>query len=434
MSGPAKPYTFFMNGGPQTFNTGPAYIHKYYPAAKTVVTMTPDIASAPLSINDSKTACEFYGLNWLTAEKYPVTTKDFMPYIARVLPRNPDIIDTGGTGGGMGALAALLIKQLREAGYEGIIWMPAPPPPGAVEEVVPEAYRSLVITNDVNWESPIVSEAYRSLCRRYVQKYNSTPIDIFGQLYNVVKPLFEYLNGQDSMDTTAWMEGFAKYHWQGLFGHESWWMGKPKYGIDRMALRPNWVSEYINGKLETRWEPPLPLRILTGTLTGGEVLLKAFDESAGKTVDVVIDQEVAGVTPQMWTWWFSGNLERYYRLWLPANHFSAKMTVPEGSGGVPLVQIEEMIGPYYTQFDCHIIPGGIGGGARGLAFLTPDGKTYGTLTHDVTPSANGIKIHSVFTFPAKTDQALLDATYEHCKIEMQELTRFLPALYNEKNR
>lgn len=36
------------------------------------------------------------------------------------------------------------------------------------------------------------------------------------------------------------------------------------------------------------------------------------------------------------------------------------------------------------------------------------------------------------TFPAKTDQALLDATYEHCKIEMQDLTRFLPALYNEK--
>ena len=78
-----------------------------------------------------------------------------------------------------------------------------------------------------------MSDAYRDLCRRYVQKFNSTPIDLVGQLYNVTKPFFEFLNGQDTMDTTAWMEGFAKYHWQGYFGHEAWWVGKPLYGIDR---------------------------------------------------------------------------------------------------------------------------------------------------------------------------------------------------------
>ena len=434
MSGPNKPYTFFFAAPtPAQFNTGAAYIHKFYPNAKTVVTIIPDLPHAPVTLDAVQMICKLYGLNWLSAEKFPITTKDFMPFITRALAKNPDIIDTSNTGGDMGALAALLIKQLREAGYKGIIWMTTPPPPGAVEEVVPEKYLSQVVTNDINWEAPIVSDAYRDLCRRYVQKYNSSPIDIVVQVYNVVKPFFEFIDGQDTMDTTAWMEGFAKSHWQGYFGHEAWWIAKPLWGIDRMALKSNWASEYMNGKLETRWEPPLPLELVTGTPTGKEVLLKAFGESAGKTVDVVVDQEVANITPKMWTWWFSGNLERYYRLWLPANHYSAKLVMPPGSREA-IVEIEEMIGPYYTQFSCHIIPGGIGGGARGLEFLTPDGEQMGSLTHDVEPSANGIKIHSVFRFPAKTPQEFLDAMDAHCKLEMQDLPRFLPALYNENRQ
>jgi branched-chain amino acid transport system substrate-binding protein len=431
-TGPNRPYTFMFSGPPpQMFTPGAAYIRKFYPNAKTILTMIPDLPHMKMQLDAAQAIFKLYGLNCLGYEKFPYDTKDFSPYITRALAKKPDIIETNTTGGDMGALAALLLKQLREAGYKGIIWMPTPPPPGAVEEVVPDNYRSLVITNGINPESPIVSDAYRNLCRRYVQKFNSTPIDLVGQLYNITKPFFEFLDGQDTMDTTAWMEGFAKYHWQGYFGHEAWWIGKPLYGIDREALRPNWVSEYIDGKLETTFEPPIPYEIFTGTPGGREVLLKAFGESEGKTVDVVVDQEVANVTPKMWTWWFSGNLERYYRLWLPANHYSAKLVMPPGSREA-VVEIEEMIGSYYTQFSCHIIPGGIGGGARGLEFLTPDSEQFGSLTHDVEPSANGIKIHSVFRFPAKTPQAFLDATYEHCKLEMQDLTRFLPALYNEK--
>lgn len=434
MSGPNKPYSFFFNGStPMLFNTGAAYIQHFYPNAKTVVSIMPDLPNLPASVDTVKTVCKLYGLNWLGYEKFPATTQDFMPYVSRILPKNPDIIDLSTTGADVGALSAVLVKQLRESGYKGILWMPAAPPPGVMEQTVPRNYLYQIVSNDLDWESPIVSDAYRNLCRRYVEEFKGTPLDIVGQLYNVVKPFFEFLNTQDTMDTTAWMEGLAKYHWQGLFGHESWWIGKPLYGIDRMAMRPNWASEYIDGKLQTRWEPPLPLGLISDTENGQDVLLKAFEQSEGKTVDVVIDQEVADVTPQMWTWWFSGNLERYYRLWLPTNHYSAKMTVPKGSS-VPLVEIEEMIGPYYTQFTCHIIPGGIGGGARGLEFLTPDGTQYGTLTHDVTPSEKGIKIHSVFTFPAKTEKGLLDATSDHCKLEMQDLTRFLPALYKEKNQ
>jgi ABC-type branched-subunit amino acid transport system substrate-binding protein len=49
MTGPSKPYTFFFGGPtPQFFNTVIAYVQKFYPNAKNVVTMSP-ISRTPRS-------------------------------------------------------------------------------------------------------------------------------------------------------------------------------------------------------------------------------------------------------------------------------------------------------------------------------------------------------------------------------------------------
>jgi branched-chain amino acid transport system substrate-binding protein len=262
MTGPERPYTFFFSGPiPQMFNTVFAYIQKFYPNYKTVLSMLPDLPDNPVFLGSSQTMCKFYGLNWVGVEKFPYGTTDFSPFVTRAMARKPEIIETSATGGNMGGLCAQLIKQLRQAGFKGLICVPALPPPGAVEEVVPEQYRTLMVTNDIDWEAPIVSEAYRDLCRRYVKKYNMPPIDIVGQLYNATKPFFEFLNGQETMDTTKWMEGFANYRWKGIYGKEASWIGKPLYGINRMVLRASWASEYINGKLDTRWEAPIPMEL-----------------------------------------------------------------------------------------------------------------------------------------------------------------------------
>jgi hypothetical protein len=87
------------------------------------------------------------------------------------------------------------------------------------------------------------------------------PIDMVGEVYNGVRPFFKFLDGQDSMDTTTWTKGFEKYHWPGIFGREAFWVGKPIYGINRILLRNFWASEYMDGKLETRWEAPIPLEV-----------------------------------------------------------------------------------------------------------------------------------------------------------------------------
>jgi len=99
--------------------------------------------------------------------------------------------------------------------------------------------------------------------------------------------------------------------------------------------------------------------------------------------------EVAGVTPEMFNWWMTIGIAPHYRLWWPEMHFSVEMVMPSG-GGNPLV------------------------------IITP------------TASPKGMKLRSVFTFPATMPKSFLDAMYTHCKGEMQDLPRFLPELHKEK--
>ncbi len=96
---PQKPYTFFPAGASPLalYVPGAAYIQKFYPEAKTVVTMTTDLPSLPVWVDAAKTVCPLYGFNWLGSEKFPITTKDFMPVISRTLAMKSDIIDIGGT-------------------------------------------------------------------------------------------------------------------------------------------------------------------------------------------------------------------------------------------------------------------------------------------------------------------------------------------------
>lgn len=160
--------------------------------------------------------------------------------------------------------------------------------------------------------------------------------------------------------------------------------------------------------------------------TGHEVLMKAFEESKGKTVDLVVDQEVADVTPEMFIWWRESGILQYPRVWWPEMHFVCEPFMPPG-GTEPRVIIREMITPYYTEFRCGLIQ-------EGISFLTPDDKKMGQLTHTPTASRKGMKLHSVFTFPATTPKSFLDAMREHCKREFQDLPRFLPTLYKEKKK
>ncbi len=265
MTGPTKPYSFFC-GWPveQMYTNILAYMQKFYPEAKRVVSMTPDMADAPLWMDAAKAMCPKYGMEWLGVEKFPYDTTDFSPYITRVLAKNPDAIDTGTAGGSMAQACALLIKQLGEAGFKGVIMIPTSTQREVIEQVVPAKYLNKVV---IDWipDKPTWSKAYCEYSDRFKQKFGVIPNSMGGFEYNPLKALFGYLNGTDTMDTTSWVAGFEKCHWQGIWGTDSFWVGKPLNGINRLILGPSWVGEWEDGKLvEEKWTAPLPLEIFVG--------------------------------------------------------------------------------------------------------------------------------------------------------------------------
>ncbi len=265
LASPNKPYTFFCTGGAHRLTTGGgAYIQKFYPELKTVASVNPDLPSLPAWQGTAERLFPRYGFESLGWEKFPADTKDFMPVITRLLAKKPDFIDTAGTAGDVGGMCAALIKQLREAGFNGVIWARTVPPIPVMMEIVPTKYLTKIVTNDILADSPIVSQTYKDMHKRYVAKFGVEPIDAVGEFYDGVKAFFEFLNGQDAMETTAWMDGFAKYHWQGIWGREEFWVGKPLWGIDRTLMGSFWISEYTNGKPETKWEAPVPYDVFGG--------------------------------------------------------------------------------------------------------------------------------------------------------------------------
>ena len=258
MSGPDKPYSFFCTPIiEQSYVNPAAYIQRFYPEAKTVVSISPDLPSLPSFVAAIESVIPQYGLKWLGMEKFPIGTKDLTPTIQRALAKNPDIIDTCCTGG-MAGVGSLSIKQLRQAGFNGPIMVPLPPSRRETEEVVPQEHLTKIVINYNDEDSPIVSEAFRTIYNEAKERYQEDPETPLFFFYNPVRAFFKFLNGQDSMDTTAWMEGFAKYHWQGIYGFENYWVGKKVWGIDRRVFVYPWVSEYKDGKLVTEFSAPIP--------------------------------------------------------------------------------------------------------------------------------------------------------------------------------
>jgi branched-chain amino acid transport system substrate-binding protein len=250
LAAPDKPFSFWCSNHPlKTYSTGALYIKKYYPSTKRVATVYADIPDQKLWEATAKDVCSRFGFEWLGMEKYAATTTDFSAVIQRLLAKKPDAIDTAGSGGAMGAILPLLIKQIRQAGYEGVIWIPSTPPPGVMEEAVPKQYLNKIVTNDWEPTNPVVSKAYRDIYNQYVTNFKTKPIDAFGNDYNATKAFFEFLDGQKSMDLAAWVQGFEKYRWNGVYGHEEHWVGKPFFGINRFLIHSLWVSEWQDGKV-----------------------------------------------------------------------------------------------------------------------------------------------------------------------------------------
>jgi len=176
-----------------------------------------------------------------------------------------------------------------------------------------------------------------------------------------------------------------------------------------------------------------------------EVLMKAYQESNGKYVDIVVEHgELAGITVEHLKLWDTYiNETVYYRMWHPKDHISHSVkTVTEGNGKIiTYMYAEEKIGDYGPCVMClrkeppESAP--VKQVYQPLATNTnlgPNGEVLGGTYHEFQPTAKGMIMRSTFRLPAKTPKEYIEALRNHSFEEMGNFPKILPDLYTKTIR
>ena len=169
-----------------------------------------------------------------------------------------------------------------------------------------------------------------------------------------------------------------------------------------------------------------------------KIMEQILKRSKGKTIDLVVDHELPGVTPEMIDWWWDNiDSSDRYKLWHPDDHKSFEWEISPKQGHVGAIQrIVENIGlptmlrirwedpsssPIPIEFS-HALVG---------STLDSEDKPITWLLHEYEQIENGTKLRTTFRLPAKAPKPFIEALRKHNIEEIGEFTNFLPALYEE---
>jgi len=176
-----------------------------------------------------------------------------------------------------------------------------------------------------------------------------------------------------------------------------------------------------------------------------EVVMKAYRESNGKYIDIVVEHgELTGLKVEHMKLWDEYiHIPKYYKMWHPKDHISHSMkTVKEKNGEtVTYMYAEERIGDYGASKMCLRKEPVDSAPVKQIyqpvatnTSLGPNGEILGGVYHEMQPTATGIIMRSTFRLPAKTPKEYIEAVRKHSLEEMGNFPKFLPELYEKATK
>lgn len=163
----------------------------------------------------------------------------------------------------------------------------------------------------------------------------------------------------------------------------------------------------------------------------------------GKTVALVMEHELRGVTPEMLDWWWDNMDNKTYKLWNPQDHIALEWQIPpshvghvgaihmacESISDIPAsilrIRWEDRSAAPITTIYSHVNVG---------SALAPgvDDIPSGGAVHEYEEISYGTRMRSTFLLPAIVPQFFLDSLRKHNIAEMGQFPAFLPQLYKQK--
>jgi len=184
------------------------------------------------------------GFEILEAVRYEREAKEFGPLVTRILALKPEAIDLGGTAP---ATTGLMVRQIREQGYNGLILKTAAPSP---REIVAAAGKEAAEGMILNLFADQSNPGFKEIAARYKANRGHEANEMIVPVYDGAKALFlaVELSG-DPNDTTRIVAAFHKaLPMKSVQGDELVMTGQKIIGEERQILSTEYIGAIRNGE------------------------------------------------------------------------------------------------------------------------------------------------------------------------------------------
>jgi len=172
--GPHNPYLLIGAAPVRTwYPTFWDQAYKFYPQIKTVAIVTPDPTTYDPHLASEKGAHERHGTEVVMTKRYTIFASDYYPVLTPVVAKNPDCVSF--CAGNKGDID-LMIKQIRELGYRGIIASGAHGDPQSTIDVAGCKYAEGFLMNDPDYSSKLYPESTRKLYAEFQRTHPGRPL------------------------------------------------------------------------------------------------------------------------------------------------------------------------------------------------------------------------------------------------------------------
>jgi branched-chain amino acid transport system substrate-binding protein len=242
--GPQWPLVFHSGPGPSGWAPPIVDVAKQTYSIKSVVIVAPnDQGGTDIASVDAE-AYRRHGVE-PTEEYYQRGTSNFAAIAARIIARNPDAVDTASSPPGD---AGVIVKQLRQAGYKGVLGRLGG---SGTEEIARVAGGMDVLQNFYWYENVVVDERLKALAERYRQLVgaerpeNTLFFPFVAATRMVTKAIAKAGTATDTKAVAAALRTLPVDDPD--FG-QGRWIGQDFYGINQELSFPFGIGLIVDGK------------------------------------------------------------------------------------------------------------------------------------------------------------------------------------------
>lgn len=256
ITNPDNPLVFRFNPSPETaYSASLPYIQKHE-GIKTVACINPDNESGRAFLASAQFIMDKINLTIVASEFHEQGIKDFTPLITRMIAKNPDMIETGTMDP---TSQALVLKQARELGYKGTIFLTWGPDPKQVLKIARQlaegAYLGTSLAEPAN-------EKQKAIKARFLKGYPERDWNAnYYTHYALVDCLTKGIVKSQSFDPMTIAKALENLTWEDAYGPVSFG-GSKLFGIKRQMLQQSNLLKVINGEVTWIISAPTPPGIL----------------------------------------------------------------------------------------------------------------------------------------------------------------------------